>query len=318
MHIKDFLKDLAHQLPFVPYRKPSKRRKSWNNYREKKFLRAVNVIYNQNSSAYNAIKASVIMPAFNRAPFIGNAISSILNQTHQNWELIVVDDGSTDNLDDIMERFKEEERVKLITQPHSGVSKARNTGLDNANGKYIFFLDTDNTWYPYYLRTMITFMETGKLEACYSAARIVNDENQTIGYFGEPFNWRECLDLNHIDINAFAHIKKPGNRKHRFDETLKRLVDWDYILAITVQRRTAYAPFIGINYYDGIKCNRITFTQHPGNQIEQVINQIQNKHKETADKLIPSKNNKGISWKTIIENHYNKKITTNNHPNNNA
>ena len=303
MHIKDFLKDLAHKCPFVPYRKPSKRRKSWNSTREKKFLRTVNIIYKQNPSAYNAIKISVIMPAFNRASFIANAISSIYHQTHENWELIVVDDGSTDNLHEVIGQYQHDKRIKLLNQPHVGVSKARNTGLDNANGKYIFFLDTDNSWHPPYLRTMITFMEAGELEACYAGARIVNDHNQTMGFYGEAFNWRECLELNYIDINSFAHIKNPGNKQYRFDENLKRLVDWDYILTITAQHRTAYAPFIGISYYDGIKGNRVTFTQHTGDSIQPLINQIQNKHREATGKATIQKNNKGISWKTIIENH---------------
>lgn len=306
MHIKDFLKDLAHRLPLVPYRKPSKRRKSWNSAREKKFLQAVNVIYNQNPSAYNAIKASIIMPAYNRASFIGNAISSIYHQTHENWELIVVDDGSTDNLHGFMDLYKNDERIKMFTQPHNGVSKARNTALDQTTGKYMFFLDTDNTWHRSYLHTMITFMETGKLEACYAGARIINDHNQTIGYFGEAFNWCECLDLNHIDINSFAHIKNPGNKIYRFDENLKRLVDWDYILSVTAHHRTAFAPFVGINYYDGIKGNRVTFTQHPGDEIHQVISHIQKKHKKKGTALTLKKNNKDINWRKVIKNHHKK------------
>ncbi len=248
------------------------------------------------------------MPAFNRASCIKKAISSIYEQTHNNWELIVVDDGSTDNLHEDMEQYKHDERIKLLTQPHRGVSKARNTGLDHASGKYIFFLDTDNTWNPSYLRTMITFMEAGNLEACYAGARIVNDHNQTTGFFGEAFKWRECLDLNHIDINSFAHIKNPNNTNYRFDETLKRLVDWDYILAVTAQSRTAYAPFIGITYYDGIKGNRVTFTQHPGDQIQKVISHIQKKHIKTIRELNLKKNNIGISWRTVVKTHKKKQL----------
>ena len=87
---------------------------------------------------------TVIIPAFNCANFIGKAIESVLGQTHENLELIVVDDGSTDNTAENV--LKYEDKVKYIHQDNGGVSKARNTGIKQSNGSYIAFLDADDAW----------------------------------------------------------------------------------------------------------------------------------------------------------------------------
>jgi glycosyltransferase involved in cell wall biosynthesis len=86
---------------------------------------------------------SVIMPAFNVAPFIGEAIESVLRQSLEDWELIVVNDGSTDGTPDAVRRF-EDSRIRLIEQPNEGVSSARNKGMKEACGQLIVFLDADD------------------------------------------------------------------------------------------------------------------------------------------------------------------------------
>jgi glycosyltransferase involved in cell wall biosynthesis len=91
-------------------------------------------------------KVSVIIPTYNRADFIGEAIQSILDQTFQDFEIIVVDDGSTDNTHEIIEKFNEP-RIKYVFQENRGVCEARNTGIKNSRGEYITFLDSDDVLY---------------------------------------------------------------------------------------------------------------------------------------------------------------------------
>ena len=91
---------------------------------------------------------SVIIPTYNRAHLIGRAIKSVLNQTYKDFELIIVDDSSTDNTEDIVRKYqKKDERIKYILhKKNRGGSVARNTGIKSSKGEYIAFLDSDDEW----------------------------------------------------------------------------------------------------------------------------------------------------------------------------
>jgi len=90
---------------------------------------------------------SVIIPCYNGEKFIADAIESVLNQTYQNWELIIIDDGSTDNSEDIVKKIITDSQIKLIKHKYNkGIAKTKNTGIANAKGKYIAFLDQDDIW----------------------------------------------------------------------------------------------------------------------------------------------------------------------------
>jgi glycosyltransferase involved in cell wall biosynthesis len=92
------------------------------------------------------MKVSVIIPTYNCAPYLPDAIFSVLQQTHNNFEIIVIDDGSTDNTEEIIQPFLD--RVEYIKQENHGVSVARNTGMKRATGDFIAFLDADDMWFP--------------------------------------------------------------------------------------------------------------------------------------------------------------------------
>ncbi len=88
---------------------------------------------------------SIIIPVFNSEKYLENCIISVLNQTYKNFELLLINDGSTDNSAEICEKFaNEDNRIKVIHQPNRGVSSARNKGIDNATGDYITFVDSDD------------------------------------------------------------------------------------------------------------------------------------------------------------------------------
>src|SRR5215470_5462303 len=103
---------------------------------------------------------SVVMPTYNRADTIERAIDSVINQTLSDWELIVVDDGSTDDTPElILQRYAHEPRVKLIRQENQGFAGARNTGLLRGCGKYIAFLDSDDEFLSHHLELLSSFLE---------------------------------------------------------------------------------------------------------------------------------------------------------------
>src|SRR6185312_8177163 len=90
---------------------------------------------------------SIIMPAYNAGKFIEDSIRSVLNQTYHNWELLIVNDGSTDNTRAIAEEYsKRDKRIKVINQENKRLAAARNTGIKNSTGEWIAFLDSDDIW----------------------------------------------------------------------------------------------------------------------------------------------------------------------------
>lgn len=103
---------------------------------------------------------SVVVPAYNVGSFIRETLESIQKQTVNNWEAIIVDDGSTDNTVEVIRDFiQHDDRFRLICQKNSGVSKARNTGLLNALGTYLAFLDGDDMWKPELLEELLAAVQ---------------------------------------------------------------------------------------------------------------------------------------------------------------
>ncbi|HMZ01739.1 MAG TPA: glycosyltransferase family 2 protein [Burkholderiaceae bacterium] len=101
---------------------------------------------------------SIVLPTYNRADVLGRAVASVLAQTFTNWELIVVDDGSTDATHGWLAGLTDR-RIRVVRQANGGVSRARNTGLRLARGAYITFLDSDDEWLPHYLALSAGYLE---------------------------------------------------------------------------------------------------------------------------------------------------------------
>lgn len=101
--------------------------------------------------AYPLPRVSVITPAYNAARFLGEMIESVRRQTFQDWELVIVDDGSTDDTVAVIERFAADRRIRLLRQPNAGPSAARNHGMRAARGSFFAFLDSDDQWLPTFL-----------------------------------------------------------------------------------------------------------------------------------------------------------------------
>lgn len=124
----------------------------------------------------NTKKVSVIVPVYNRRDIILETINSVLNQTYQKFEIIIIDDGSNDYTWKIIKKLKED-NIKYIYQKHSGLpAKARNTGLKVATGEYIAFLDSDDVWLPTKLELQIKYLESNpEIDIVYSNAIIIDE-----------------------------------------------------------------------------------------------------------------------------------------------
>lgn len=275
-----------------------RQRNSWDFEQEKIFKNKIKKFILNNKNKKNAKPfVSVIMPTYNRAKSISSAINSALNQTYKNFELIIIDDGSKDNTDKIVSNFKDK-RISYIKRSNKGASIARNEGLKIATGDFIFFLDSDNQWKDDFLEIMIGFLISNQLDAAYSGIAISRDFKNICAYLGDEFDYASLMNLNFIDLNSFC-LKNDSDMQY-FDIKLKRLIDWDFILANTYRKRVGYAPFIGVDYYDGDDGNRITKTISLSNGKKNLIKHIQDKHRlnianypnESLKKISKNLNNK--------------------------
>ncbi len=123
---------------------------------------------------------SIIMPSYNTENFIGESINSVLNQTYKNWELIIVDDASTDSTDKVVENFLNDRRIHYIKNKENyGAALSRNFAIKQAKGKWIAFLDSDDIWKPQKLERQINFMVKNKYYFSYTNY-IEIDENSKI------------------------------------------------------------------------------------------------------------------------------------------
>lgn len=120
---------------------------------------------------------SIIMPAYNSEKYIGKAIESVLAQTYNNWELIVIDDASTDNTLNILKSYRKDPRVKLFqNKENMGVSATRNKGINMASGEWIAFLDSDDLWLPSKLEKQIKYAKLNNADFLFTGASFI-DEN---------------------------------------------------------------------------------------------------------------------------------------------
>lgn len=263
---------------------PYKIRRQYKDFdwkRHERFLGFVDAIYKNDANSFDSTSITVVMPTFNRAEEISRAIESVRSQTHSNWNLIVVDDGSVDNTQEVVESFRSDRRVQYVLVDHIGVSGARNTGISLATGKYISYLDSDNTWDKDFLRSMVVFLETQQLDAAYSAIHALDDQGNTVCYRGDVFVWSACKSANYVDLNPFMHRRDlafAAEGEILFDTSLRRVVDWDFILRLTAEARVSYAPFVGVNYYDGEGGARITRTEYQNGEMPAIIEAVRVKH----------------------------------------
>lgn len=187
---------------------------------------------------------SAIIPTYNRASYLDEAIQSVLNQDYFNhrdsypFELIVVDDGSTDQTQEVVESY--EDRVKYIYQEHSGVSRARNLGLQNSRGSFIAFLDSDDLWKREKIRSQMSLMKVFP-EAMVSYTQEiwirrgmrVNPKRKHQKYSGWIFD--KSLPLCLLSLSSTLFRKEIFHEVGLFDEQLPACEDYDMGIRVALK-----------------------------------------------------------------------------------
>ncbi len=129
----------------------------------------------------NNKKVSIITPLYNGERFIAQTIESVLAQTYTDWEMLIVNDGSTDNGHKIALSYAEkDERIKVFSQPNAGSAAARNNGIKNAKGRYIALLDADDLWEPWFLKQQLKLMDEKHCQLVYGAHKRINADNEEV------------------------------------------------------------------------------------------------------------------------------------------
>jgi len=188
---------------------------------------------------------SIISPSYNSSKFISASIESVLNQTYNNWELIIIDDLSTDNSNKIIEKYtKRDNRIKLIKlKKNTGPATARNIGIKEANRRYIAFLDSDDMWLSNKLEKQISFMKDNDVYLCYSSYYIIDENKNIKSIFNIPkikIDYNDLLKSNIIgNLTAIYDTKKIGKLY------MKNVGHEDYTLWLKILRKIDYA--YGIN-----------------------------------------------------------------------
>lgn len=184
-------------------------------------------------------EVSVLVPAYNAMDFLPDTVASVLAQTYQDFELIIVNDGSTDSVENWASELSDP-RIKLISQQNKGLAGARNTGLENAKGDYIAFVDADDLWLPNKLEKQVALLKARpEVGLVYSWISLIDETGEAQGKLrknqAEGDVWVDLTIHNIVECGSVALVRKECfNKVGKFDETLPFSCseDWDMWLRI--------------------------------------------------------------------------------------
>jgi glycosyltransferase involved in cell wall biosynthesis len=200
---------------------------------------------------------SIVTPTYNRAYVIEKAIESVMKQTYPHWELIIVDDGSSDDTDAILEKYLDDERVVVVHKKHDGVAASRNAGIRLAHGDYIAFLDSDDIWDKDFLKVMLCHMKNAD-EKCgiLYCDHILYDENSgVLRKQHDPFSYGKIMEEPIIDLCTVLAKKNVLLDAGLFNETMTKWVDHELFLRIADKYDITHVPCFLLHYFrlsDGI------------------------------------------------------------------
>lgn len=203
------------------------------------------------------MKFTVVIPLYNKGNHINRAVRSVLAQTYKQFELLVVDDGSTDNGADIVSKIKDD-RLKLIKQVNGGVSSARNKGVMESQGDYIGFLDADDAWKPNFLEIVEDLINKYPSAGAYATAyekvtnglRLRKPRKEVVIQSGILNDYFELsLETPLISASSVVIPRKVFNHLGGFSVKLNRGEDLEMWCRVALNYRIAYTPIVAAEYH---------------------------------------------------------------------
>ena len=191
---------------------------------------------------------SIILTCYNYGDYVGDAIGSALKQSYTDFEVIVVNDGSTDNSEEVISRFLDDPRIKYIKQKNAGQANAKNTGIKNAARDLIAFLDADDMWEPDKLAKQVKLFNNPNVGVVYSRARYIDGDGNPLDLrlqskylqprSGKVTEW--LIFDNFVPFSSSVVRRECFEKIGLFDESLKMGIDWDLWLRISVHYEFDY------------------------------------------------------------------------------
>jgi glycosyltransferase involved in cell wall biosynthesis len=235
---------------------------------------------------------SIITPTYNRAYILGTAIESVRAQTHQNWELLVIDDGGSDDTEQFVASFNDP-RLRYEHIEHGGQSRARNRGLDIAQGKWITFLDSDNEFLPQCLEKELATLHANpqvlalvprghKTHELWENGRLVKSIDVPEAFPERSDNVIKDIFMRAFifEPNGFIHAASMRDEGIRFDESFSSCEDWDYVMTMGEKhpRSFLYLPEVLYNYHQRYGGDGVVSRQPYWDRAD-VFEKIYQKHK---------------------------------------
>jgi len=193
---------------------------------------------------------SVVIPCFNSRETIVQSLQSVIKQTYKNYEVIIVDDGSTDGMEEIIYSFfkNRDVKYKYIYQENSGPSKARNVGVFHSQGEYVAFLDSDDEWHPQKLEIICTILDRNPEIALIGHSHTF-EKNFHILYDSYK---KTIVSFWHLLLKNFAvtpSVVMRSSITEKFDESMKHLEDQDLWLRISLKHSVSFVnlPLVLLN-----------------------------------------------------------------------
>jgi len=205
---------------------------------------------------------SVIIPTYNCGHYVEDAVESVLNQTYRPFEIIVVDDGSTDDTGSILKKYKN--RVQVTTQVNQGSSKARNVGLERSRGEYVAFLDADDRWRPEKLEWQLAcFRELDDVGMVFTDFSAIDPDGGILatsyleGAFGVFREYGISLPVIFKDsrrIPGTGPASDPAGLRAHFGPVFRDLCKGNFILPSTTLFRRSHIETIGLRFNETYRC----------------------------------------------------------------
>jgi glycosyltransferase involved in cell wall biosynthesis len=226
---------------------------------------------------------SIIIPTYNRARYVTEAVESVFAQTFKDYEVIVVDDGSTDNTQTVLEPYME--RIRYVWQKNRGVWAARNRGISEARGEFIAFLDSDDLWETAALETLLDTFQEEAVAVSASANRLIRQDGNLLGGFekkrspGPYFTTRSLLGSDFC-LPGHAYRKSCFASCGLFSESLSIGEDLDMWLRVSMRFRLRYieTPLVRRRLHDA---NLISDSKKPAYHLR-IVEKFAQEHPEYA------------------------------------
>ncbi|ATG79204.1 glycosyl transferase [Pseudoalteromonas sp. 1_2015MBL_MicDiv] len=190
------------------------------------------------------------MPAHNVAKYISESIDSVLNQTYLDWELIIVDDCSTDETISVITPFLEDTRIRLfVNDVNLGGAGSRNVAIKHARGRYVAFLDSDDLWTSYKLEKQISFMQNNNVGFSFAAHTTIDEQGNILEIINVPkkVNFKTLLKHNYIGCLTAIYDTKPYGKIYM--PLVKKRQDFALWLELLKRFKYAYSLTDNLGFY---------------------------------------------------------------------